>query len=167
MPISKKLIKFLGKAKYEPIEHKVVYTAFDKAQTMGVPEKTIGKTLVMRTDKEVALVLIPANKNLDIKKFKKVINTQRKKLDQKPVKKISFVKESWMKKNLKGIKVGATPPFGNLWGLVTFADKLFLTNPKIVLSAGDYNQSIKISSSNFKKLIPDLILGSFGKSKKA
>jgi len=167
MPISKKLIKFLDQTKYEPIEHKVVYTAFDKAQTMGVPEKTIGKTLVMRMNKDVALVLIPANKNLDTKKFKRIINTQRKKSDQKLVKKISFVKESWMKKNLKGIEVGATPPFGNLWRLPTFADKSFLKNPKIVLSAGDYDWSIKISSANFRKLIPDLILGSFGKSKKA
>lgn len=71
-----------------------------------------------------------------------------------------------MKKNLKGVKVGAIPAFGNLFKLPTFVEKSLLRNPKIILNSGDYNFSIKISSINFKKLIPGLITGSFGKAKK-
>ncbi|MFA4998536.1 MAG: hypothetical protein WC514_00720, partial [Candidatus Paceibacterota bacterium] len=67
MPISKKLINFLDKSKvkYEVLEHKTVYTAFDKAKTLRVKENIIGKTLVVKIDKNYALVLVPANKNLD------------------------------------------------------------------------------------------------------
>lgn len=165
MPISKKLIKFLGKTKYKLIEHKIVYTAFDKAQTLKVPEKTIGKTLVVKMDGDFGLVLLGANKNLDKVKFKKVVNKWRRKNDQKPVKKISFATEQWMKKNLKGVKVGATPPFGNLWSLPTFADKSLLKNRKMIVSAGNYNFSIEILSSVLKKIIPDLVLGSLAKKK--
>ena len=180
MPVSRKLIKFLEerKAKYTLVEHRTVYTAYDKAQTLKVPEKIIGKTLVVKMDRDSAIVLIGANKILDKTKFKKVVNTWRKKIEQKPVKKIGFATEIWMKKNLKGVKVGAIPPFGNLWGLLTFIDKSLFKrgplaggrrvgrSPKIIVSAGDYNFSIEISPNLFKKLIPDLVIGNFGKIKK-
>jgi len=180
MPISRKLLKFLeeNKAKYESIEHRTVYTAHDKAQTLKVPEKIVGKTLVVKMDRDFAMVLIGANKILDKTKFKKVVNTWRKKIEQKSVKKIGFATEIWMKKNLKGVKVGAIPPFGNLWGLPTFINKSLFKrgplaggrrvgrSPKIIVNAGDYSFSIKISPNFFKKLIPDLVLGTFGKIKK-
>ncbi|MFC1630265.1 hypothetical protein ACFL06_01900 [Patescibacteria group bacterium] len=76
MPISKKILKFLdsGKVKYEPLEHKTVYTAFDKATTLKIPEKTVGKTLVVKLDRNYGIALIPANKNLDIGKLKKIVS---------------------------------------------------------------------------------------------
>lgn len=158
MAIPKKVINFLekNKARYETVKHKTVYTATDKAATLRVPEKIIGKTLVMKADKFITVILIPANKNLDKNKFKKIAK----------VKKVDFVKENWMKRNLKGIKIGATPPFGEIWKLATFADSTLLKNPKIIINSGDYNWSIKITPANFKKLVPDLIIGNFGKGRK-
>jgi Ala-tRNA(Pro) deacylase len=158
MKIPAKLERFLSaaKAKYESIEHRTVYTAYDKAATLKVPEKTIGKTLVLRVDRGYALVLIPANKLLDKGKFKKVAKA----------KSVDFVKEAWMKKNLKGMRIGAVPPFGVLFKMPTFAERGFLQNPKIIVSAGSHNWSIKIAPGNFKKLVPDLITGSFSAAKK-
>lgn len=166
MPIAKKLAKFLSKIKHEPVEHRTVYTAYDKAQTLKVPEKIVGKTLVMKMNGDFAIVLVSANQILDKVKFKKIVNNWRKKLGQKPVKEIGFASETWMKKNLKGAKVGAISPFGNLWGLPTFVEKSLFNQPKIIINGGDYNSSIKINSASLKKLISDLVIGSFGKAKK-
>jgi len=167
MAIPKKLIKFLEerKIKYEPKEHKIVYTAYDKAKTLKVPEKNIGKTLVVKFDKNFALVSISANKILDKGKFKKVINIWRKKEKQKSIKKVDFATEAWMKKRLIGVKVGAIPPFGNLWGLPTFIDKSLMGEKEIIVSAGNYRNSIKISPSDLKKL-KDIFFSNFGKIKK-
>jgi len=181
MPLTKKLIKFLSKIKYEPISHRTVYTAFDKAQTLRVPEKIVGKTLVIKMNGDFALVLIPANKILDIKKFLKTANSW---LKQKITKNshgririaearrakaryshANFATEAWMKKNLKGVKVGAIPPFGNLWKIATFGEKSLFNQPKIILNGGDYDSSIKISPASLKKLIPDLVIGSFAKAR--
>jgi len=168
MAISQKVIKFLekNKLKYEPIEHRKVFTAYDKGQTLKIPQKIIGKTLVVKLDKGFAIVLIPANKILDKGKFKKIVNNWLKKSGKKLIKNIDFATEAWMKKNLKGVKVGAIPPFGNLWQLPTFIDRGLIQSPKIIVNGGDYNISIKISLANFKKLIPGLITGNFGKAKK-
>lgn len=165
MSIAKKLVKFLARVKYEPIEHRVVYTAYDKAQTLKVPEKLIGKTLVVKMNGAFAITLISAAQILDKANLKKLVNNWRKKLKQKPVKKIGFATEAWMKKNLKGAKVGAIPPFGNLWGMPTFIDKSLFKNPKVIVNGGNYNVSIKINPNLFKKMIPDLMIGNFGKKK--
>lgn len=158
MAISQKLIKFLDKAdvKYDVIKHRTVYTAYDKAATLKAPQKIVGKTLAMKLDKNFAIALIPANKNLDKEKFKKAAKA----------KKIDFAKEVWIKKNLKGVRVGAVPPFGILWKLSTFVDRSLIKEPKIIINGGNYNFSIKLKGSALKKLIPDLVIGSFAKAKK-
>lgn len=169
MSIPKKLQKFLdnNKIKYDLIKHRIVYTAFDKAQTLRIPQKIVGKTLVVKFNpigksaasygagKNYALVLIPANKNLDKGKFKKVAK----------VKNIDFVTENWVKKNLKGVKIGAVPPFGNLWKLSTFIDRSLMKQSKIIVNGGNWNWSIKISPTVFKKAISDFNIGSFSKSR--
>lgn len=158
MAIPKKVINFFEKAKvkYEPINHRKVYTAFDKAQTLKVPQKIIGKTLVMKLDNRPVLVLIPANKNLDIRALKKISKT----------KKIDFIKEAWMKKNLKGVKIGAVPPFGNLWKLPVFTDRSLTGPSEIIINSGDYNFSIKLKGTVLKKLMISPVIGNFAKARK-
>jgi len=145
-----------NKVKYMPVKHRTVYTAFDKAATLKVKPNIIGKTLVLKIDKNLAVVLIPANKNLDKNKLKKVAK----------VKNLNFVSEKIIKSKLKGVKVGAIPPFGNLWGLATFIDKSLINQPKIIVNGGDYNWSIKISPAALKKIIPDFKIGILSKAKK-
>ncbi len=168
MAILKSLIDLLDqvKVKYEVINHKTVYTALDKAGTLHLDPKCVVKTAVLKLDtKDYAITLIPANKNLDKAKFKKLVNVWRKKQELKAVKKIDFVKEAWMKKNIKG-KLGATPPFGVLFKMPTFIDGVLLKQPKLIINAGEYNQSIKLTKSAFEKVLgKDLIKGSFSKKK--
>jgi len=168
MGIPVKVIKYLekNKIKYLPFEHKVVYTSFDKAATLKLKPNMIGKTMVVKTDKETILALIPGNKNFDKNKFKKIINSLRKKAKQKLVSKIDFASEKWMKNNLKGVKLGAVPPFGGLWKMETYIDKSLLKLPKIIINSGDYKWSFKINPSQFKKIKPEPVFGSFSKAKK-
>jgi prolyl-tRNA editing enzyme YbaK/EbsC (Cys-tRNA(Pro) deacylase) len=166
MPIIKKLEKFLkdNKIQYQGTNHRTVFTAHDKAATLRIPEKTIGKTLVIKTDRDLVLVLISGNKNFDKGKFKKTLNDWRKKTKQKPVKDIDFASEVLMKNRIKGVKVGAVPPFGKLWKFPAFIDKALGKEKEVILNSGNYNSSIKIKQKEFKKL--EFIQGNFSKSKK-
>jgi len=182
--IPQKIINFLDKSKikYEPIKHRTVYTAHDKAATLKVKPNIIGKTLVLKTDKDLVIALIPGNKNLDKNKFKKVVNDWLRlrpastKVSagkqgfggqgEKTIKSIDFVSETIMKNKFKGIKVGAVPPFGSLFKLPTFVDRGLINQSKIIVNSGNYNWSIKINPTSFKKIVPDLVIGNFGKTKK-
>lgn len=157
MPAPKKIINFLekNKIKYEVLKHKTVYTAHDKAATLKVPEKIVGKTLILKRDGKLIFALISADKNLDKNKFKKISKA----------KKIEFATEKLIKNKFKGVRVGTVPPFGNLWGIPTIADSSLKKEKEIILNGGDWQYSIKISPKDLEKLVPDLIWQKISKKK--
>ncbi|MCX6758451.1 MAG: YbaK/EbsC family protein [Candidatus Nealsonbacteria bacterium] len=155
--IPKKVSDFLkaSGAKFELVEHKKVYTAYDKAATLKIKPSAVGKVLVMKVENEPVIVIIGADKNLDIEKIKKILKA----------KKIDFVPEIAIKEKFKGIDAGAIPPFGVVWKVKVLADKGLLAQPKIVLSAGKYERSVRLTPAAFKKISPDLVVGFFSKAK--
>ena len=165
MAVLKSLTNLLdkNKIKYEILDHKKVYTAWDLAETEHLKPQDIAKTLVMKLDREYALAVLPASKNLDKVKFKKVANQFKKKQGLKSIKKIDLAKEAWTKKKLKG-KVGATPPFGSLFKMATFVDRGLLTKPNLIINSGDYIKSLKVKSKAFVK-VESPVIGSFSKKK--
>ena len=154
--IPAKLIKKLDEAeiKYEVIPHRVVFTAFDLAQTTGAKIQEITKTLLLKADKGYILTLLPANANLDLDKLKKLVKA----------KKIKFVNEKEMVKNLK-IKAGAIHPFGSLFKLQIFVDNKVAKLKTAFFQPGSYTESIKMKVKDFIKL-EEPINGAFSKAKK-
>lgn len=170
MAISKKVLDYLKKKKYkfEIIEHKTTYTAFDTARTTQKQEKKvkpeeIAKALVVKMDKDYAVALVPAPKRLDKKKLLKVVNTVRKKNKEKSYKSLNLTKEAWMKKNIPG-KVGAIPAFRELLGLDIFIDAALARQKNIFVGSGEYEFSIKVPTKEYiKNELPTK--GSFGVKK--
>jgi len=190
--LSKSLKNFLdkNKIKYELIEHRTVYTALDKAATLKVKPAMVGKTVIVSLGaKDYALGLIPANKNLDKQKLLKTINNSpqpplnlRRGATDSPsflkrgvggVKNkrvrfshLDFATEKWMKANIKGVKLGATPPFGAFYKLPFFIDNALAKQSKIIINAGEYELSLKLSPIALIKLDPNTIKGGFSMAKK-
>jgi prolyl-tRNA editing enzyme YbaK/EbsC (Cys-tRNA(Pro) deacylase) len=71
-----------------------------------------------------------------------------------------------MKKALKGIKVGATPPFGILYKLPAFVDNVLANQSKLIINAGDYQNSLKITAVSLFKLDKTAVKGNFSQAKK-
>ncbi len=161
--IPKKVENFLGKPavakamagkagiKYELMGHRTVYTAFDKAATLKVKPDIIAKVLTIKIGKDLAMVVIGGDKNLNIEKLQKLVKTE----------KIGFAKEKIIAEAFKGIKPGAIPPFVDLWQMKVICDKKLLESPKIILSAGTYKASLSVTPAVFKKLNPEMIIGNF------
>ncbi|MDP1845295.1 MAG: YbaK/EbsC family protein [Candidatus Moranbacteria bacterium] len=167
MAISKKIIDHLKEKKYkfEIIEHKTTYTAFDTARTAQKQEKEvksdeIAKALVVKADKDYAVVLVPASKRLDKKKLLKIINALKKKNKEKLYKSLDLAKEAWMKKNIPG-KVGATPAFKELLGIDIYIDAVLAKQKNLYVGSGEYEYSIKLPAKQYlKNEMP--VKGSFG-----
>ena len=166
MSIPKKITNYLDKNeyRYEIVEHKTTYTAWDISQTKKINPREIIKTLVLKIDRDYILAMIPADKNLDKKKLLKVINAGKKKAGERCVKKIDFAKEAWMKKNIPG-KLGAIPPFKGLLKLDIYVDNLVLKNRKLYLGSGDYEASIYMTLAEYIKR-EEITKGSFSAVKK-
>jgi prolyl-tRNA editing enzyme YbaK/EbsC (Cys-tRNA(Pro) deacylase) len=184
--LSKKLLKYLedSQAKFDVLEHKMVYTAYDAAQTMKVKLNEIGKNLLVKFNrpfrdgtKPYAIVIVGADKNIDLKKLKKVVSDcamglnkqlrlESAKGGKKPsldvynkVAKVEIPKEKDMKDKFK-TKPGAMTAFGTMYRLPVFIDKDFLKNKKAIFAGDDFRQSIKMLTMDFHKL-ENAFVGSF------
>lgn len=181
--ISKKIEKILeeGKVRYEIIEHKTTYTAIDKAATNAknkIKPEEIVKALVLKADRKYVVALLSSNKDLDVLKFKNLINGQLQKEKKilaktdpraakkiKSHKKVELAKEAWMKKNIPG-KIGAVPPFSKLLSLEIYIDRGLLKQRQLYFGCGEYELSIKMTPKHYEKLEKDLIRGAFSKARK-
>ena len=161
MPVPKKIQNYLDKrgAKYAIVTHKKVYTAHDAAQTLKKKLDEIVKNLLVKTDKGYVMVLLPASKNLDMDKLKKLINAKGK-----GVKKVEIPKEGVMVKVFK-VKPGALPAFGKLHDLEIYMDKNLKKLKKAVFSSGSFNESVEMAIKEFEKL-EEPVIGLFSKAKK-
>ena len=155
MPIPKKTPNYLdkNKIKYEVVEHKTVFTAYDLAQTLKMKLPEIAKTLLVKIDSGLALAVLPASAKLDFNKLKKLAKA----------KKVGLPKENLMKTKLK-IKPGAITPFGKLHKLPVYFDTALKRQTKILVGSGSFEESIKLTPASLIKL-EEPTIGSFSKKK--
>lgn len=142
------------KVKFNLLEHRIVYTAHDAAQTTKKKINEIAKVVLVKADKKMVLVVLPAGKYVDFSAVKKSLKA----------KKVAMATEEDIKKYLK-TKVGLLHPFGNLYEIPTLMDKGFAKAKKMVASAGSYVESVEVAVKDFEKLVQP-IKGLFSKAKK-
>jgi Ala-tRNA(Pro) deacylase len=154
MPISKNLEKLLkqNKVKYEIVEHRKVFTAFDSAETQDVKLTEVAKAVLLKGKKNLYLAVLPAGNNCDFKALSKLTSD-----------KVSMAKEKDINTKLK-TKIGLIAPFGSLFKLPMFIDKKLLKNKKINLPAGSYTESVIMNVKDYLKL-ENPVPGSFAVKK--
>ncbi len=168
MSVPKKLLNYLQqkKVKYDVVEHKTVFTAWDLAQTLHRKPKEIMKTVVVKLNgKEPVLVLLTADQLLDKKKFLNGVNAWitaprapeaavalRVKLHGK-ARSLVFAEERWLREKVLG-KPGATPPFGEVVKMPVFADRQAMTPKMLMLNSGSYEASLLMAKEHYEKLQP-------------
>lgn len=140
MAIPKKVAEYLKKAKkkFEALEHKTVYTAYDLAQTLRKNLHEIAKALVVKADGIYAIVIVPASHRLHLGQLKKVLKA----------KKISIPDEKIMVKIFK-VKPGALSAFGKFHNVPTFIDKSLLKTQQAIFQAGSFTDSVRMSVKDF------------------
>ncbi len=161
MSVPKKITNYLDKrgAKYAIVTHRKVYTAYDAAQTLKKKLDEIVKNLLVKTDKGFVVVVLPASKNVNLQKLKKLMNAKGK-----GIKKIELPKEQTMVRLLK-VKPGALPAFGSLYDLEVYMDKSLERVKKAIFASGSFTDSIEMAIKEFKKL-EEPIVGMFAEAKK-
>ncbi|MFA6171041.1 MAG: YbaK/EbsC family protein [Patescibacteria group bacterium] len=157
-----RLLAYLEKAgvSHSVLVHKTVYTAYDAAATMKKKLDEIAKSLLVKADKDYYVAILPADRNLDMKKLGAVIG---KACDRK-VKMIKIPGEEIMAEVVKAKNMAITA-FGGLHNLPVVAEKNLEKAKKLVFSSGQHNHSIEMKLKDFLKLEKP-ILGKFGIKKK-
>ena len=128
---------------YVTILHDPVYTAQEKAASAHVSGKELAKTVLVKIDGEMAMVVMAANERLDVRELKKELN----------VKKISLADEKDFVSFFPGCEPGAIPPFGNLYGMNVYISDALSRDDEIAFSAGSHIELIKLTMNDYSKMV--------------
>ncbi len=160
MALNKKITVHLGKknVKFDVVEHKKVFTAYDLAQTLGEKLESIAKTLLVEAElpsvekkgKNYFVVVVPASYRVELDKVKKALKAR----------KVSLAPEKVMAK--LGIEPGAMSPFGSLRGLGVVVDKALLKTKDAIVGAESFTESLRMKVKDLVKA-ENPVLGSVGK----
>ncbi len=145
MTISKRLKDYLEKNRvpYELGYHTMVYTAQEVAAAQHVPSREMAKVVMVKADGKMVMLVLPASHQVDIKKLKAVLQC----------KKVGMAKEKDFEELFPDCEIGAMPPFGNLYNLEVWVDRVLTEDPSFVFQAGSHVETLKIKYSDYARLI--------------
>lgn len=134
---------------FESIEHEAVRTSEEAAKVRGQELKVGVKALVMkfkRNGKDFFCVMdIPADRKLDFKKAKQVLQAQE----------VKFASEQEVIEQT-GCEPGGVPPFGYSKKLAFLVDQKIFEQENLEFNAGLKTKSIRIESAGLKKVFDSL-----------
>jgi len=149
-PLTKKLVDLISKRGFwfETFEHEPVKTSEEASKVRsGYSISEGAKALIMRIKtaqkRDFVMLVVPGDARFDSEKLKAVLTT----------KDIRFATSDEIDKITSGVKIGGIPPFGNLFGLVVYADENIFAREKIIFNAGDRRFSIAMRSSDYKTIV--------------
>jgi Ala-tRNA(Pro) deacylase len=145
MPVLKRLQSYLdtNKIPYEVVSHPKAYTARDVAQTLDVPGKLVAKVVMVKADAYFVMSVLPSTWRVDMKRLRDVLEAHE----------VRLATEAEIANLFPDCQVGTMPPFGNLYGVEVYVDRLLTEDESIVFEAGTYVGAIKLRYKDFAALV--------------
>ncbi|MDR9451289.1 MAG: YbaK/EbsC family protein [Acidimicrobiia bacterium] len=127
---------------YQVQEHPPAYTAQEVAAVEHVSGKEFAKPVIVNADGRLIMIVLPANRLLDLDKLKALLNSDH----------VRLAREDEFAPIFDDCERGAEPPFGNLYGLPTIVDSC-LTSEEVVFNAGSHTKTMKLATIEYLGLV--------------
>ena len=139
------LTEYLDKvsAKYEITEHRSTFTAQQMAAEEHESGKHVAKPVVIRADDEYYMCVLPACNKVDFDALKRQLGVHE----------VVLAEESEMAKMFTDCALGAEPPIGNIYGLLTFLDSSMIDEEYIVFQGGTHERAIRMEMAEYRRLV--------------
>lgn len=149
MPV-KKLKEFLDtqKVNYVSVAHSPAFTSQEIAAAAHISGKQLAKTVIIKADGKLAMVVLPANSHVNFAKLRDSLGASE----------VDLATESEFKDRFAGCEVGAMPPFGNLYDMPVFESEQLDKQEKILFNAGSHSELMLLASADFKRLVKPTVL---------
>ena len=142
---TQRLKEFLdsNKVKYVAISHSQAFTAQEIAASAHIPGRQLAKTVMVTLDGEMAMAVLPATDQVDLRLLKKATG----------VKKAKLAGEKEFKDLFPDCEIGAMPPFGNLYDLEVYVAANLAEGVEIAFNAGSHTELIRMAYADFERLV--------------
>lgn len=129
-------------ARYTVIPHAPAYTAQEVAASAHVPGRELAKTVVIKVDGRLAMVVLPATEKVHTEALCKALGAHE----------VALADEDEFDARFPDCETGAMPPFGNLYGLEVFVSPRLALDEEICFNAGSHDEVIRMRYSDFERI---------------
>jgi Ala-tRNA(Pro) deacylase len=127
---------------YETIPHPHAPTAQEVAAAAHIPGREIAKTVVVKLDGELAMVVLPATERVDLDR-----------LERSTGRRVELAHEPEFRTRFPDCEVGAMPPFGNLYGMEVYVSADLERDAHIAFNAGSLRELVRLRYADFDRLV--------------
>lgn len=144
MGIPTRLVEFLSKnqVRHEVMQHPEAFTAQELTAIEHVKGRHHAKVVMVNAEGEKLMAVLPADHRLDLGKIGKIVG-----------KRAALAAEDEFEALFPDCARGAMPPFGNLYNVPTYVDTSLTQSEFIVFEAGTHTDAIKMSYSDYERLV--------------
>lgn len=142
---ARKLKEYLdaNRIRYVSIRHSPAYTAQEIAASAHISGRDMAKAVIVKIENQPAMVVLPANRKVVLADLREALGADQVKL----------ATEEEFQTLFPDCEIGAMPPFGNLYGLDTYAAPSLMQEQEIAFNAGTHTEVIKMASADFNRLV--------------
>jgi Ala-tRNA(Pro) deacylase len=149
MPV-KRLREYLDShdVMYVVISHSPAYSAQEIARAAHVPGYEMAKTVIVRLDGELVMVVMPAPTKIRFGRL----------LELSGAAQVELAREKDFIHLFPGCELGAMPPFGNLYEIPVIVEEALTHDTQICFNAGTHTELIRMSYSDFDALVKPTVM---------
>ncbi len=129
--------------KYVTINHSPAFTAQEIAASAHISGKEVAKTIMVKLDGTLAMVVLPASDHINFDGLKHATGAAHAEL----------ASEQEFQDRFPECEVGAMPPFGNLYGMEVFVAARLAEDEEIAFNAGTHTELIRLAYRDFARLV--------------
>jgi Ala-tRNA(Pro) deacylase len=129
--------------KYVTIGHSPAFTAQEVAATAHIPGKELAKTVIVKVDGELTMIVLPASEHVRLKNLRESLGAR----------KVELAEENEFKQAFPDCETGAMPPFGNLYGMNVFVSQALRDDDEIAFNAGSHSELIRLPYADYERLV--------------
>ena len=149
MPL-KRLTNYLDEhdKKYVVIKHSKAFTAQEIAASAHIPGKEMAKTVIVKVDGDLKMLVLPSTHDVDFEQVKKELDAEE----------VELASEQEFNGLFPDCELGAMPPFGNLYDMETIVAESLTDDQVIAFNAGTHRELLRVSYDDFVELVEPKII---------
>lgn len=128
---------------YEQQQHREVYTIQEVAAEIGVKGRYVAKVFIASADGNPVMLVLAAPDHVDYERVREYLGAEL----------VERAKEDNLRQWFPDCELGAMPPFGNLYKVPVYLDRVLAEQPHVTFQAGTHRDTLRIMTKDYIQLV--------------
>ena len=132
---------------YEKHTHATTYTAQRLADAEHVSGYMVAKPVIVKSESGYAMCVLPAPKHVDLRRVAEALHERE----------VELASEAEMAELFPDCELGAEPPVGSMFHLMTIMDPQLEDDEYVVMQAGTHREAIRMRREDWEALCDPIV----------